>query len=165
MAGTPRQEIFMNFPLRRLFTIFVVSMAILPLSARAESSAPSNSPLGRWMTIDDLTGKAKSIVLIWEQNGKLFGKVQRLVNPDPQNPNPQCKDCSGAQKDKPVVGLQIMQDLQKDGEGWSGGTILDPSTGKIYKCLISVLDGGAKLKVRGFIGVSLLGRTQYWQRQ
>jgi uncharacterized protein (DUF2147 family) len=133
--------------------------------ARAEAPPQANSPLGRWKTVDDITGKVKSIVLIWEQNGKLFGKVQKLVNPDPKNPNPRCEDCSGEQKGKPVVGLQIMQNLSKDGDGWSGGTILDPATGKIYKCLVSVLDGGAKLKVRGFIGVSLLGRTQYWLRE
>ena len=137
----------------------------MPSQAGRKVAPAANSPLGRWKTVDDLTGKAKSIVLIWEQNGKLFGRVQKLVNPDPKDPNPRCNGCSGDQKDKPVVGLQIMQNLSKDKDGWSGGTILDPATGKIYKCLLSVLDGGAKLKVRGFIGISLLGRTQYWQRE
>jgi uncharacterized protein (DUF2147 family) len=155
----------MRTRIRYILPVLLASIAVLAQPGWSESSSSANSPLGRWKTIDDLTGKAKSVVLIWEQDGKLFGKVQKLLNPDPQNPNPRCVDCSGEQKGKPVVGMQIMQNLSKDGSGWSGGTILDPATGKIYKCLVSVLDGGAKLKVRGFIGVSLLGRTQYWQRE
>jgi uncharacterized protein (DUF2147 family) len=138
------------------------------LVARAEAGAKgpaAKSPVGRWKTIDDITGKAKSVVLIWEQGGKLFGRIQKLVDPDPKDPNPTCDGCSGAQKGKPVVGMQILWDLQKNGDGWSGGTILDPATGKTYKCLLSVEDGGTKLKVRGFVGVSLLGRTQYWLRE
>jgi uncharacterized protein (DUF2147 family) len=132
-------------------------------AAGAESSV--NSPVGQWKTVDDVTGKPKSVVAIWEENGKLYGRVQKLVDPDPNDPNPTCNDCEGEQKGKPVVGLQILWDLQKDGDGWSGGTILDPANGKTYKCLMSVEDGGTKLKVRGFMGVSLLGRTQYWVRE
>lgn len=124
-----------------------------------------DSPVGRWRTVDDVTGKAKSIVAIWEENGKLYGRVQNLVNPDPKDPNPRCEDCTGDQKNKPVIGLRILWDLQKDGDAWSGGTILDPANGKTYKCLLQLVDGGTKLKVRGFIGLSLLGRTQYWQRE
>jgi uncharacterized protein (DUF2147 family) len=140
----------------------------LVLSLRGESGAvkPSlDSPVGRWKTVDDVTGKPKSVVTIWEEHGKLYGRVQKLVDPDPKNPNPTCEDCTGETKGKPVVGLKILWDLQKDGDGWSGGTILDPSNGKTYKCLLSLEDGGTRLKVRGFIGVSVLGRTQYWLRE
>jgi uncharacterized protein (DUF2147 family) len=125
----------------------------------------SNSPVGRWRTVDDVTGKAKSVVVISEEKGKLYGWVQKLVDPDPHDPNPTCKDCTGEQKDRPVLGLRILWDLQRDGDSWSGGTILDPANGKTYKCLLSIVDGGTKLKVRGFIGFSLLGRTQYWLRE
>jgi uncharacterized protein (DUF2147 family) len=128
-------------------------------------NSSGNSPVGLWKTVDDATGKVKSVVSIWAENNKLYGRVQKLVDPDPKNPNPTCEDCSGDQKGKRVVGLRILWDLRKDGEGWSGGSILDPESGKIYKCLLSVEDGGRKLKVRGYIGLSLLGRTQYWVRQ
>jgi len=63
-----------------------------------------------------------------------------------------------------LIGLRILCDLQKDGAQWSGGKVLDPESGRIYKCSIAVEEGGKKLKVRGFIGFSLLGRTQYWLR-
>ena len=141
--------------------------ALVP-SLRAKSGEVKrslDSPVGRWKTVDDVTGKPKSVVTIWEEHGKLYGRVQKLVDPDPKNPNPTCEDCTGEKKGKPVVGLKILWDLQKDGDGWSGGTILDPSNGKTYKCLLSLEDGGTRLKVRGFIGVSVLGRTQYWLRE
>ena len=124
-----------------------------------------NSPVGRWRTVDDVTGKVKSVVAIWEEKGKLFGRIQKLVDPDPHQPEPTCQECRGEEKGKPVVGLRILWDLHRDGNAWSGGTILDPENGKTYRCLLSVVDGGMKLKVRGFIGFSLLGRTQYWLRE
>jgi uncharacterized protein (DUF2147 family) len=114
--------------------------------------------------VDDATGKVKSVVSIWEEAGKLYGRIQKLVDPDPKDPNPRCTSCTGEQKGRPVIGMKILWDLQKDGDAWSGGTILDPESGKTYKCLLSVEDGGTKLKVRGFVGLSLLGRTQYWLR-
>ena len=67
-------------------------------------------------------------------------------------------------KNKPETGLQIMWDLKKDGDQWSGGQILDPHNGKVYRCYISLEDGGKKLKVRGYIGFAMIGRTEYWQR-
>ena len=131
----------------------------------AGQNSSGNSPVGLWKTVDDATGKVKSVVSIWAENNKLYGRIQKLVDPDPKNPSPTCDDCTGDEKGKRVIGLRILWDLKKDGDGWSGGSILDPASGKIYKCLLSVEDGGKKLKVRGFIGVSLLGRTQYWVRQ
>src|SRR5271154_248817 len=68
------------------------------------NSHSTNSPVGRWKTVDDITGKVKSVVVIWEQNSKLYGRIQRLVDPDPHDPNPRCEDCSGDQKGKPVIG-------------------------------------------------------------
>jgi uncharacterized protein (DUF2147 family) len=139
-----------------------------PHSAMEAGSVESsrNTPVGRWKTVDDVTGKEKSIVTIWEQSGKLYGKIQKLLDPNtPDYPNPRCKECNGEQKDQPVVGLRILWDMKKDGDGWSGGMILDPESGKTYRCLLSLADGGKKLKVRGYLGLSLLGRTQYWLRE
>jgi len=136
-------------------------MALLcATGARAQSS-----PTGRWKTVDDVTGKPKSIVTIWEGNGKLYGKIEEVMNVDADNPKHICLHCEGDLKDKPLVGLRILWDMGKDGQQWSGGKILDPHNGKIYKCNLSLEEGGQKLKVRGFIGFSLLGRTQFWTRE
>jgi len=128
-------------------------------------AAAQTSPVGRWTTVDDVTGKVKSIVSIWEENGKLYGKIEEVINPDPDNPKRICLHCQGDLKDKPLAGLRILWDMAKDGDQWSGGRILDPHNGKVYKCSLALQDGGKKLKVRGFIGFSLLGRTQYWSRK
>jgi len=124
-------------------------------------TATAQDVTGKWKTIDDETGEAKSIVEIYKQDGKVYGKVVEILNPAKKNAT--CIDCPGADKDKPIQGLVIIKGLEKDGDEYSDGTILDPNSGKVYKCYIE-LDGPNKLDVRGYIGFSLLGRTQTWNR-
>jgi uncharacterized protein (DUF2147 family) len=121
----------------------------------------SQTVIGKWKTIDDETGKAKSIVEIYERSGKIYGKILEIL--EEENRNRKCDLCSGVEKDKPILGMTIIKGLTKDGDEYSGGKILDPKNGKQYKCYIT-LDGKDKLKVRGYIGISLLGRTQTWAR-
>ncbi|MFK8269717.1 DUF2147 domain-containing protein [Capnocytophaga stomatis] len=121
----------------------------------------AQSVLGKWKTIDDETGKEKSVVEIYEKNGLIYGKLVELL--EEKNKNAVCSACSGKNKNKPYLGLVIITDLKKDGDEWSGGKILDPKTGKEYKCYMA-LENSNKLKVRGYLGISLIGRTQYWQR-
>jgi len=154
----------MGLPLALCLAVSMLLGSVSAPGPELAQGVSTNSPIGRWKTVDDATGKIKSVVTIWEEAGKLYGRIQKLVDPDPKDPNPRCTPCTGEQKGRPVVGLQILWDLQKDGNAWSGGTILDPENGKTYKCLLSLEDGGEKLKVRGFLGVPLLGRTQYWLR-
>jgi uncharacterized protein (DUF2147 family) len=103
-------------------------------------------------------------VAIWEEDGKLYGKIEKLIDFDPNIPDPRCIYCPGDLKDKPVVGLRVLWDLRKDGDQWTGGMVLDPENGKSYRCIVAVQENGKTLKVRGYIGISLLGRTQYWLR-
>lgn len=126
-----------------------------------------NSPVGIWKTIDDKTKAERAIVEIFERDGKIFGRIQKTF-PKPED-KPNCEKCPGAEKDKPIVGLEILKNVKKDSDdpkdlNWSGGTILDPNNGENYKVKLELLDDGKKLKVRGYIGFSLLGRTQYWHR-
>jgi uncharacterized protein (DUF2147 family) len=116
---------------------------------------------GKWKTIDDETGEAKSIVEIYEQNGKIYGKVVEILNPAKKKAT--CTNCKGADKNKPIEGMIIIRGLQKDGNEYTDGDILDPNKGKLYSCTIK-LDGKDKLDVRGFMGISLLGRSQTWHR-
>ena len=121
----------------------------------------AQSPIGTWKTIDDETKQAKSYVEIFEKDGKLYGKVTKILTKGKENAK--CTDCSGALKNKPILGMQILSGLKKDGKEWNGGKIIDPNSGKEYKAKMS-LNGNDKLDVRGFIGISLVGRTQTWQR-
>ncbi|MCE5232555.1 MAG: DUF2147 domain-containing protein [Mizugakiibacter sp.] len=126
--------------------------------------AASDSPVGVWKTIDDVTGKPKSLVEITEHNGVLQGKVLQVLQSD-QGPHPICDKCAGERHNKPVEGMTIIWDMQNDDGVWTGGHILDPKNGKTYGCKITLIENGAKLKVRGFIGFALIGRTQVWERQ
>lgn len=120
-----------------------------------------NSVIGKWKTIDDETGKAVSIIEIYEKSGKIYGKVMEILNPKTRNGH--CEKCPPEDKDKPILGLTIIKGLSKEGKEYNGGKILDPKSGQLYKCYITLEDKD-KLKVRGYIGISLFGRTQYWHR-
>jgi uncharacterized protein (DUF2147 family) len=110
---------------------------------------------GKWKTIDDETKQAKSIVEIYKKGDQYYGKVSQLLI-KPANPN--CVDCKDDRKNKPILGMEIIRGLKKEGDEFTGGTITDPKTGKTYKCTIK--REGDKLNVRGYLGFSLLGRTQ-----
>jgi uncharacterized protein (DUF2147 family) len=125
----------------------------------------SESPVGVWRTIDDKTGKEKSLVRIVEANGELRATIEKLFREPHEEPNPNCDKCPGERKNKPVLGMMIMTGLKKSGSEYDGGEILDPANGKTYRVKMWTAEGGKKLNVRGFIGVSLLGRTQVWLRE
>ena len=120
-----------------------------------------NSVIGKWKTIDDETGKPVSVVEIYESKGKIYGKVIEVFNP--KNRKRVCENCSGDDHNKPILGLVVIKGLTKEGNEYTNGKILDPKHGKLYKCYIT-LENADKLKVRGYIGISLIGRTQYWER-
>jgi uncharacterized protein (DUF2147 family) len=120
----------------------------------------AQSPVGIWKNLDDEDGREKSHIEIYEQNGTLRGKVIKLL---PAATITKCDKCTGANKGKSLVGMDILWDLKKSGSVWEGGEILDPKKGKVYDCKIE-LDGKDKLKVRGFVGVSMFGRTQIWYK-
>lgn len=124
------------------------------------STCLAQNIVGRWKTIDDETGKAVSIVEIYESKGRIFGRVAELLNPGDKGKI--CEKCDGRDHNKSIQGLVVIQGLVKDGDGYKG-KILDPKHGKIYQCVVR-LENKDKLKVRGYIGISLLGRTQYWHR-
>jgi uncharacterized protein (DUF2147 family) len=141
-----------------------LGLATLTLLFTTSALAQELTPVGRWTTIDDETKKPKSVIAIYEEGGKLYGKIEKLFREPTEEQNPVCDKCQGTLKNQPILGMVIMRDLKKDDDEWSGGTILDPANGKTYKCKIAVEDGGKKLKVRGYVGMSLLGRTQHWVR-
>lgn len=140
--------------MRTFFLVFLVF-------AFSFANAQKKSVLGKWKSIDDETGKALAVVHIYEDEGKIFGKVAEIINP--KDRDKLCTNCSGKDKDQPILGLTVIRGLEKDGDEYNGGKILDPKYGKFYKCYIN-LENENKLKVRGYIGISLLGRTQFWHR-
>ncbi|MFN4027119.1 MULTISPECIES: DUF2147 domain-containing protein [Flavobacterium] len=125
-------------------------------------SSFSQTILGKWTTIDDETGNKKAVVEVFEEQGKFFGKIIEILEPEKRKQK--CTKCEGADKDKPILGLTIIKGLTKNGTSYEGGAITDPKNGKTYRCKIS-LEGKDKLIVRGYLGISLFGRSQTWIRQ
>src|SRR5713101_7495963 len=135
------------------------SVAVLIALLGAQVTAAADAPVGKWKTVDDKTGKVESEVDLYQEGGKLFGKIVGLAEPNDDKGKPKtCTKCTGADKDKPVIGLLMIKDLSASGDRYKGGTILDPADGKIYKAELWVEDG--KLKVRGYLGP--LYKTQTW---
>ena len=120
------------------------------------------TPVGRWKTIDDKTGKPKAIVQIYMENGRLFGKVEATLDP---NAKKVCTLCKDERKNQPIPGMVILRNLSLHGDEYRGGDILDPDNGSVYRCKLRLEDHGRRLSVRGFIGFSLLGRSQTWTRE
>jgi uncharacterized protein (DUF2147 family) len=128
--------------------------------ARAEEP----SPTGVWKTIDDDTHRPKALVQISEHDGLLSGEVVQLFRDAGEDQDPVCKDCEGARHNQRVLGMTILWNMRRDGDQWDGGEILDPEEGKTYRCKLQISSTGDRLEVRGFIGISLFGRTQTWER-
>jgi len=121
-----------------------------------------SSPVGFWKTVDDNTGETRSEMELYiNAQGELEGKIHELMDADAPET---CDLCPGDKKDAKLIGMVIMWGLEEDGDQWNGGRIMDPENGKTYKCYIE-LESEEKLKVRGYIGISALGRTQYWYRK
>jgi len=139
--------------------IFVLFAAMFTISAFSQI----DKIVGKWKTIDDNDGSTKSIVHIYKAtNGKYYGKVEKLF----KNPDKKCTECEGANKDKPVMGMSVVNGMiEKDGS-LTGGTILDPNNGKVYRCNMSYDAKTGNLIVRGSLDrMGIIGRSQTWIRE
>jgi uncharacterized protein (DUF2147 family) len=146
-------------------TLIQASLVAAILASPLAAWAQNDSPVGLWKTIDDKTGKPKSLVRITETNGELSGKIEKLFREPGEDQNPKCVKCEGPDKDQPILGMTILSGLKKDGDTYAGGHVIDPKEGKTYKAKVTVTDGGKKLDMRGYIGTPLFGRTQTWVRE
>ena len=135
--------------------IFLITILLTSLTLSAQTF------VGQWETYDDKTNEKKGLIEISEEDGFFTAKVlETYVGP----PDATCRFCKGDKKDQPIIGMKIIEGLKRDGDICEDGTILDPESGKVYKCYLE-LEEPNKLKVRGYVGFALLGRTQYWRRK
>jgi uncharacterized protein (DUF2147 family) len=140
------------------------ALVVASLVVGASSASAQGTPVGTWKQYDDRKGDVRSIVRIEASGNELVGSILKVF-PRPGEPaDPKCEKCPDDFKDKPVVGLRFLWGLTGSGRAWDGGRILDPDEGKIYRVKLRLSEDGKTLDVRGFIGVSLFGRTQHWVR-
>ena len=137
--------------------LLLTPLLFLTLTASAQSDI-----IGQWKTIDDNTGKETSIVEIFERNNKIYGKIVKIFPGPKEQKDPVCEQCDedDPRYRKKVIGMEILEGLKKDGNEYTGGTILDPKNGRVYRC--KIWREGADLKIRGYLGPFY--RTQTWKK-
>ncbi|OTG64322.1 DUF2147 domain-containing protein [Acinetobacter silvestris] len=137
----------------------VLALGLLATTVFANAADPLNGTV--WKTIDDQTNQPKALVKFTEQkNGTLSATIQSILTPGEET---SCEKCEGPYHNKPLKGVTIVHGLKNTGgKSYDGGTILDPKNGKTYKLKGEL--AGNKLTLRGYIGVSVLGRNQTWIR-
>lgn len=137
--------------------VLIVIFSLFLVHASAQTDVT-----GKWKTIDDNTGKEKSIIELFERNGKVYGRIIKLFQEPGEDQDPICDKCDSEDKryKKKIISMEILVNMEKDGNEYSGGEILDPEVGKVYKCKIWIENGD--LKVRGYWGPFY--RTQTWKR-
>ena len=138
--------------------------ALIGYVAWARAAEPV-SAVGRWELVDDETNRPRGVVEMTEVDGELQGRfVQAFLQPG-EVPGARCVKCTDERKDQPMLGMVILWGLRRSSPTeWSGGHVLDPTKGRIYGAEIKLVEGGSRLRVRGYFGISLLGRTQVWNR-
>ena len=140
-------------------------LAITVLAWCCAALGQAASPVGLWQTVSDRSGQPDGLVRIVEADGEFTGTVTAVFSPPAKSANPLCESCAGELKDKPVVGMVILRGVRRSGSGFSAGTILDPDDGRTYSCDLELADAGRRLKVRGYLGLRLFGRTEEWTRK
>jgi uncharacterized protein (DUF2147 family) len=153
--------------MKTLFPLIQVMGALSLLSCAFATVADDIKPslLGTWRVIGDSTSEAEALVRISERDGLYEGKIVTVFPRPGVAPDAICELCPAPLKNQPIQGLTILTGLRHDGDKYTGGEILDPDSGETYRCQITISPDNRKLHVRGFIGISLFGRTQTWLRE
>jgi len=143
----------------------IVMSAIIMLGATSVSlRAAEPSAVGLWEQVDEKSGKPESWFKITERNGAYEGNIVKIFFKPGEDENWVCDKCEGAERGRPVLGLALIKGMQRSGSSYENGTIMDPRDGAVYRALMKLSPDGQKLEVRGFLGISLFGRSQVWNR-
>ena len=141
----------------------ITVLSFLIIGFCSNTFAAAATPAGLWRTIDDNTGKPRSLVRINENNGEFSAVIEKgLLASD--TPDAVCDKCKDERKGQRIVGMTIVKGIKLVDGHYEGGEILDPENGKVYRCLMKLDSTGKQLEVRGYIGISLIGRSQTWTR-
>ena len=142
----------------------VAAAVLLIVAAASPVRAAEPTATGLWEQVDENTGKPESWFKITERNGVYEGTIAKIFFKPGEDPNWVCDKCQGAEKGRPVLGLTLIKGMQRNGLSYENGTIMDPRDGSVYRALMRVSPDGKKLEVRGYLGISLFGQTQVWNR-
>ena len=144
--------------------IFVLGAVVLCAGVAAPLRSQEPSAVGIWEQVDEKTGRAESWFKITERNGVYEGTIVKIFPRPADDENFVCDKCEGAEKGAPVLGLKLIKGMRRNGMGYENGTIMDPRDGSVYRALMKLSPDGQHLEVRGYLGISLFGRSQTWNR-
>jgi uncharacterized protein (DUF2147 family) len=142
----------------------VAAAVLLIVAAASPVRAAEPTATGLWEQVDENTGKPESWFKITERNGVYEGALVKIFYKPGEDPNWVCDKCQGAEKGRPVLGLTLIKGMQRNGLSYENGTIMDPRDGSVYRALMRLTPDGKKLEMRGYLGISLFGRSQVWNR-
>ncbi|HOY69652.1 MAG TPA: DUF2147 domain-containing protein [Methylotenera sp.] len=125
-------------------------------------NALENTPAGLWKTFDD-KGKATGYIRVMENQDIYTGVIEKGLPTDKEDKF--CSLCKGERKDKKLIGMTVIKNVKANGDSYEGSEILDPFSGNTYRVKLTLKEAGKKMEVRGFVGISLFGRTQIWERE
>ena len=142
-----------------------VAAAFLSLISSSYAVGTEPSASGLWQAVDDDTHQPNAWFLIRDGGGGIYtGAIVRMFLKPGEDPNVQCDKCADDRRNKPWMELEIIRGMKRDGMKYTDGTILDPRDGNIYSAQMTLTPDGQTLVVRGYLGISLLGKNQYWTR-
>ena len=142
--------------------LIVASVFLVLAMGRFAAAEPT--AVGLWEQVDERSGKAESWFRITERNGVYDGTIVKIFFKPGEDQNPVCDKCEGADRGKPVMGLTLIKGMRRTGNHYEGGTVTDPRDGSVYRALMELSPDGQKLEMRGYLGISLFGRSQIWNR-
>jgi uncharacterized protein (DUF2147 family) len=144
--------------------IFALCAVVLFAGSSTPLRAQEPSAVGLWEQVDERSGRAESWFKITERNGIYEGAIVKIFPKPGDDENWVCDKCEGAEKGAPVLGLKLIKGMRRNGMGYENGTIMDPRDGSVYRALMTLSPDGQHLEVRGYLGISLFGRSQTWNR-
>jgi uncharacterized protein (DUF2147 family) len=136
---------------------------MLTTSTAIHADPSAATAAGVWRQVDE-SGKVGALVTITQEGDVFVGRLSRLFLEPGDDPNPICENCPGDKHNQPFLGLVFIEGMKRSGLEYNGGTVLDPETGKIYNARMSLNPDGKRLTLRGYIGLSIFGRSQTWTR-
>jgi len=142
----------------------ILAIAIVAALGWATAVRAADEPTATGLWEQSMKGRVGGWFFIFEEDGVYYGGLVKMFPRPGDDPNPLCTACAGDEKNQPSLGLRMIKGMQRNGRFYQNGTILDPRDGSVYRAKMEVTEDGQKLKLRGYLGISLFGATQVWKR-
>ncbi len=144
--------------------VFALAAITVAVATSIPLRAAGPTAVGLWEQVDENSGKAESWIKISELNGVYEGNIVKIFFKPGQDKNWVCSKCEGSDKGAPVLGLTLIKGMIRNGLSYENGTVRDPRDGSVYRASMKISTDGKKLEMRGYLGISLFGRSQVWNR-